>query len=350
MSSNHLHPSDTLIDAIHEIDLNEEKIAVVSSEDNRLLGTITDGDIRRHILQRNSLQGIVSDVMNSSPITVSTDLKDNLLGKLFEENNIRAIPLLDKNNKFIKLLYRADVGEDKYLLSENTLPSAVIMAGGEGVRLRPLTKDTPKPMLEVGGISLIERQVINLTKIGVSKIYISVNYLSKIIIDHFGDGSDFNVSIKYLKETKRLGTAGALCLIPEFDINGPMIVMNGDIITTSDFSHFYNFHKENQSDITIASIDYHIEIPYGVIQHDGTKVKFLQEKPSQQFFCNAGIYILSSEIIKNIPKNKFLNMTDVIDECLSKNGNVSIFPLHEYWADVGTHQNLENARNKFENI
>ena len=348
MSSNYLLPTDTLIDAIREIELNVERIAVVSSEDNRLLGTITDGDIRRHILQGNALQGLVSDVMNSSPITASTDLEDSLLSKLFVDNNIRGIPLIDNNNKFIQLIYRSDVGEGKYLLSENTFPSAVIMAGGEGTRLRPLTEAIPKPMVEVGGVPLLERQVINLRKIGVSTIYISVNYLSEIIMNHFGDGSDYNVSIKYLKETEKLGTAGALCLIPELDIKGPVLVMNGDILTTSDFSHLYNFHEENHSDITVAATDYHVEIPYGVIQYDDAKVKSIQEKPSQRFFCNAGIYILSSEIIKNIPKNKFLNMTDVIDECLSKNGNVSVFPLHEYWTDIGTHQDLENARNKFE--
>jgi dTDP-glucose pyrophosphorylase len=350
MSSIPLRPTDSLFEAISTIELNVQRMAVVSSEDNRLLGTITDGDIRRYILQGHTLEASVADVMNPTPITASIGLKPHLLSKLFTENNIRGIPLIDNNNKFIQLIYQKDVGDSKYSQDENTFSSAVIMAGGEGKRLRPLTDLIPKPMLEVGGIPLLERQVINLRKIGIRLIYLSVNYLGDIIMNHFGDGSDYNVSIKYLNEIEKLGTAGALSLVPGLDNKGPILVMNGDILTTSDFSHLYHFHEEHNSDITVAATDYRIEIPYGVIQYDGVKVKSIQEKPSKSFFCNAGIYVLTTEIIKKIPKDKFFNMTDVIDECLTKNGNVSVFPLHEYWSDIGTHQDLEHARNKFDSM
>ena len=299
MNSNFIQPTDTLVDAIRAIELNAQRIAVVlSSKNNYLLGTVTDGDIRRHILDGYTLHASVAEVMNTTPVIANIDMQDDLLYAMFLENNIRGIPLVDEENKFIELIYRADIEGRKHTLNEKTFSSAVIMAGGEGTRLRPLTETIPKPMVEVDGVPLLERQVVNLKSIGVHTIYISVNYLSSIIINHFGDGSDYGVSIKYLSETRKLGTAGALCLIPELDCDGPILVMNGDILTTSDFSSLYHFHKDHHSDITVAATDYHIEIPYGVIQYNGVKVESIQEKPSQRFFCNAGIYVLSSQVIK----------------------------------------------------
>ena len=344
-----LLPTDKLLDAIRKIELNDQRIAVVvSSKDKQLLGTITDGDIRRHILQGGTLQATVAEVMNSSPVTVRTNPQGNLLSELFLKNNIRGIPLVDNSNTFIRLIYRTEVSDTKSLPNEKYFSFAVFMAGGEGLRLRPLTESVPKPMLEVDGMPLLERQVINLRNMGVHTIYISVNYLSMIIKDHFGDGSSFGVLIKYLNETEKLGTAGALHLIPELDGKNPILVLNGDILTTSDFSDLYHFHEEHRSDITVAAKDYHIDIPYGVIQYEGVKVKSIQEKPSQRFLCNAGIYVLSPRIINDISEDKFLNMTDVIDQCLTKGGAVSVFPIHEYWTDIGTHKDLESVRNKFD--
>jgi len=221
------------------------------------------------------------------------------------------------------------------------------MAGGQGMRLRPLTLDIPKSMVEINGIPLLERQIIKLKGIGVSTIYLAVNYLKDVIKDYFGHGESFGVNIKYINETMRLGTAGALSLIPDFNSTQPILVMNGDILTSSDFSHIFQFHLEHKSDITVTAKDYYIEIPYGVIQYEGVKIKSIKEKPSQRFFCNAGIYVLSAKIINNINSDKFLNMTDVIDQCINDGANVSVFPLHEYWSDIGTEQDLHAARSKF---
>jgi NDP-sugar pyrophosphorylase family protein len=221
------------------------------------------------------------------------------------------------------------------------------MAGGEGSRLRPLTENLPKPMIEINGLPLLERQIRCLCSMDITQIYISINYLGEVIEDYFGNGRKFGVDIYYLHEKEKLGTAGALSLLPELDHLKPILVMNGDILTNSDFINLFNFHEDYQSDITVAATDYHIEIPYGVIQYSGVRITSIQEKPSQRFFCNAGIYVLSPQVIKKIPANKFFNMTDVIEQCLDDEGNVSVFPLHEYWTDIGTHKDLEDARNEF---
>lgn len=217
----------------------------------------------------------------------------------------------------------------------------------KSVNNSPLTKNIPKPMIEINGIPLLERQMESLKSIGVFNIYISINYLGNLIKDYFGDGKDYGVQIKYINETEKLGTAGALGLIPDLNYQDPILVINGDIVTTSDFSHLYQFHADHQADITVTAKDYRIEIPYGVIKYEGVKITSIEEKPSQRFFCNAGIYVLTPQIINDIKSQKFLNMTDVIEQCISDGGSVSVFPLHEYWSDIGTEADLENARNEF---
>ena len=242
--------------------------------------------------------------------------------------------------------FLSDTNEGKI---EKTFCAAVIMAGGEGTRLRPFTESLPKPMIEINGIPLLERQVRRLAKIGIYKIYISVNYLGEIIKEHFNDGHDFGVFIEYLDENKKLGTGGALSLLPELEKSQSILVMNGDILTTSDFMNLFHFHQDHDATITISAINYHVDIPYGVIDFKGIEVIELLEKPSQSFFCNAGIYALSTDVLKEIPYNTFWNMTDVIDRCLNNKNKVAVFPVHEYWTDIGTPTDLEDARKEFQN-
>jgi NDP-sugar pyrophosphorylase family protein len=172
--------------------------------------------------------------------------------------------------------------------------------------------------------------------------------LSEIIEEYFGDGSKFGVSINYLNEDKKLGTGGALSLLPEMKNFESILLMNGDILTTSDFVSLYHFHKEHDSMVTVSAINYHIKIPYGVIDHNGPLIKGILEKPSQSFFCNAGIYALSNKVLKDVPSNTFWNMTDLIDKCLSNNYRVNVFPVHEYWTDIGTPTDLDEARKEFQ--
>lgn len=348
MIDNTLSISSSLYDAIKAIEATDKRLAVVLSIEKLVVGTLTDGDIRRHILSNYSLGDTVENAMNNKPVIANVNLSDSELKSILRNNNIRSIPLVDKKNKYIRTLHENElINDDSKLLQEN-FSAAVIMAGGEGRRLRPLTNQVPKPMVDINGIPLLERQIRKLSKMGIPEIYISINYLGDIIQTHFEDGSKFGTKILYLKETKKLGTAGALALLPEFKKNQEILVMNGDILTASDFINLFHFHKDHNASITLSAIDYHIDIPFGVIKQKLSRVESIIEKPSQHFFCNAGIYALSSNILNKIPNNSFFNMTDLIDKCLLEKDEVSVFPVHEYWSDIGTVEDLNKARKIFE--
>ena len=349
MSNNTLTADKTLMDAVQQIENSTQRLAVVLSYEKKVIGTLTDGDIRRYLLQGFSLESLVTEAMNHSPVTASINASNSSLRALLDKNNIRALPLVDAKGCFVRAFHETEFFSNTCNIQiEKTFSAAIIMAGGEGIRLRPFTAKLPKPMIEINGIPLLERQVKCLAGMGVSVIYISVNYLSEIIKEHFGDGHHFGVIIRYLDEDKKLGTAGALSLLPELDNSQPIIVMNGDILTTSDFVSLYHFHQEQNAMVTMSAINYHIDIPYGVIDYKGTIVEALREKPSQSFFCNAGIYALSIEALKDIPSNTFWNMTDLIDKCLLNEDKVIVFPVHEYWTDIGTPTDLDNARKDFQ--
>ena len=344
MTSLTLTSESSLLDAIKAIEASSRRMVVVVSESGQLLGTITDGDIRRRLLAGGSVESSVTQAMNTSPITAFDGATKSFFLNQMKKRNVLGIPVLDKKGRFIHIKHLNDLDrEEAKHLSEKTFEFAVIMAGGEGNRLRPLTNHIPKPMVKVDGVPLIERQVEKLVNADVKIIYISVNYLGEMIEQHFGDGAKYGTEIRYLREEDKLGTAGSLSLITEKP-TGPVIVMNGDILTTSDFKSLYDFHCSNDSRITIAAIDYRVEIPYGVLQSEGVYVKALKEKPSQQFLCNAGIYVLSPTIIKLIGKPELLNMTDIIENCLKSGIPITVFPIHEYWSDIGTPEDLKKAR------
>ena len=344
MIDNTLSISSTLYDAIKSIEATDKRLAVVLSSDKSVIGTLTDGDIRRYILSNNSLEDKVSNAMNSNPVIAKVNSSDSELRKILVKNNIRSVPLVNHKNKYIRILHENELLDDDTKSFKENFSTAVIMAGGEGRRLRPLTKDMPKPMVDINGIPLLERQIRKLSKMGINNIYISINYLGNVIQEYFNDGKKFGTNITYLKEIKKLGTAGALALLPDFDQEQTILVMNGDILTTSDFINLFHFHKDQGSSITMSAIDYHIDIPFGVIKQNSSKVESIEEKPSQHFFCNAGIYALTSKILKKIPSNNFFNMTDLIDKCLQEEDVVSVFPVYEYWSDIGTVEDLNKAR------
>ncbi len=345
MSEKPLLPEARLMDAVRAIEVSRRRMAVVVDGDGRLLGTLTDGDIRRHLLAGGSLETPVSKAMNPSPLTAEIGNPDGYMKDVMRRGNVIALPLVDQGGKFLHLIHLMDLeqGDTQGSVSPLGFSFAVIMAGGEGTRLRPLTEAIPKPMLEIGGVPLLERQIQRLAKVGISRAYISVNYLSHIIEGYFGDGRDFGLEICYLREQEKLGTAGSLSLLPEHP-DRPIMVMNGDILTTSDLDSLYSFHMINGAKITLAAIDHRVDIPYGVIRADGPFVTGLVEKPSERFLCNAGIYALSPEALKLLPEGKYSNMTDLIVACLARKLPVAVFPVHEYWNDIGTPDDLERAR------
>ena len=346
-----LLPQACLIDAVRAIESSYRRMAIIVANDGKLLGTLTDGDIRRSLLIGASLEDLAVKSMNPNPILAKEDYSEDHLKYLMRSGNIMALPLVDKSGYFIRLIHFSDLGqaEIKNINNLNGFSFAVIMAGGEGARLRPLTEFIPKPMLEIAGISLLARQVQRLVDSGINRIYISINYLGHVIEDFFADGSQFGAEIYYLREQFYLGTAGALSLLPEKPERS-IIVMNGDILSTFSFDGLYSFHREHMADVTVAAIDHKINIPYGVITSSGSYVTDITEKPSERYLCNAGIYALSPEVLILIPQMKHSNMTDLIGNCLENNRKVAVFPIHEYWSDIGTPEELKNAREHFSKL
>jgi NDP-sugar pyrophosphorylase family protein len=240
-----------------------------------------------------------------------------------------------------------------YILNEswdqvNNLSNPVlIMAGGLGSRLHPLTQDRPKPMLQVGGKPLLEIIIGQLKNYGYTNILLSVNYHREYIEDYFRDGDLFGVHITYIRENRRLGTAGSVFLARQY-LQEPFFVINGDILTKVNFQNIMSFHLQENTDLTVATTQHGIQIPYGVIETNGSKVECLREKPRLDFFINAGIYCMNPGVINYIPKDEYFDMTNLIDDLLIQKQSVSSFPIHEYWLDIGQIADYEKANEDYE--
>lgn len=344
MSDTRLGPDSPLMEAVRTIEASRRRMAVVVEAEHRLLGTLTDGDVRRCLLAGGSLETPVSQAMNASPLIAEEGATAGYLLDLMRKRNVMALPIVDGDGRFLRLVHLIDLERpENYTAVTAEFDFAVIMAGGEGTRLRPLTATIPKPMVDIGGTPLLERQIESLARAGLKRVYLSVNYLSHVIEGHFGDGTDFGIEIRYLREQEKLGTAGALALLPERPVR-PIVVMNGDILTTSDFASLHTFHQAHAALVTVAAVDYRVNIPYGVINTEGAYATRLVEKPSQRFLCNAGIYAVSPQALDLLQGTAHLNMTEIIDACLARGMPVSVFPVHEYWSDIGTPDDLEKAR------
>ena len=344
MSETPLKPDAALVEAVRAIEASHRRIAVVVDDAGRLCGTLTDGDIRRCLLAGGTLDTPLTRAMNSQPIVAVEGVSDAHVLQLMRKGNVLAVPIVDTAGRFRRLVHASDVSTAAAAdMSPVRFEFAVIMAGGEGTRLRPVTDKMPKGMVEVGGVPLLERQIERLVRAGLSRVYISVNYLSHIIEDHFRDGRDFGIEVLYLREKEKLGTAGALTLLPEKPTK-PIVVMNGDILTTFELGHLQRFHDQHDALITVAAVDYRIDVPYGVICTDGLYVTELQEKPSQRFLCNAGVYAASADALLLLDEARHCDMTDLIGTCIERGRKVAVFPVHEYWSDIGTMDDLEKAR------
>jgi len=337
----------SVVDAVRAIEGSNKRMTVVVDDAGHLLGTLTDGDIRRFLLRGGRLEDPARLAMNNEPVTVDAHASEEAIIEMMLRHHIRTLPVLDEAGFLRDLIHYDDLGVNRGSSGEAAgFEAAVIMAGGEGRRLRPITDTIPKPMVEVGGMPLIERQILSLVRAGISKVFIAVNYLSNIIEEHFGDGRAYGIVIGYLRENEPLGTAGALSLL-EYKPSAPIVVMNGDIITDSDFANLYNFHRDHASDVTVAAVDYHVNIPYGVIKSHEEHVTDIIEKPGQRFLCNAGIYAVDAGILELIPGGQFYNMTELLKSAVAKDLRVCVFPIHEYWSDIGTAEELEKARSLF---
>lgn len=330
-------------ETIRAIEAGRKGIAVIVDSAGYLKGVATDGDIRRGLLAGVKLKDPVTAIMNCKPTKAETSMSQSTIVELLMQSGLEALPLVNEENFVEEVILLTDLTQGTESGQASGFSSALIMAGGEGRRLLPLTENMPKPLVEVGGMPLIERQVRKVADAGVSRIYIAVNYLAEMIESHLGDGSRFGVEIKYLREKQKLGTAGAISLIQD-KLDGPLLLMNGDVFTSINFQYLLDFHQKHEPLMTVAAIDYHVEIPYGVIRTAGAFATGLEEKPSQQFLCNAGIYAISPEAVECVPENQPFNMTDLIEQSMSEDAGVAVFPVHEYWSDIGTHAELDKAR------
>jgi dTDP-glucose pyrophosphorylase len=332
-----------LRDAIGVIERERKSIAAIVDSAQRVIGTISDGDIRRALLAGHSVDSPVTVAMNTRPLTASAAADAHQLLTLLMETRLEAIPVVDEEGVYRRVVHRDSLVTGSGVAGECPFAAAVIMAGGEGKRLMPLTQSTPKPMIDVGGAPLLERQIARLVQCGIRRIFLSINYLGHVIEDHFGDGARFGARIEYLREPSKMGTAGALSLLPR-PIGGHLLVINGDIVTRSDFLRLGGFHGDENSLITMGAVHHHVEIPFGVIDAEAHRVLGIREKPSQRLLCNAGIYAVAERALDRVAPGAFLNMTDLVEIALREGEKVCVFPIYEFWSDVGTPQDLETAR------
>lgn len=328
----------TIREALSVIDAGAAEIAFVVDHENLVLGTVTDGDIRRGLLRGLPLDATVDSVVNRNYVAVAPQTPRAEVLDLMRARTLAQIPILDDENHLIGLhLLREIVGVEPR-------PNwAVVMAGGRGERLRPITESTPKPMIPVAGRPILERIVLHLVGFGFRKVFLSVNYLSRVIFDHFGDGAHFGCEIEYLQEEEPLGTGGALSLLPE-PAEHPLLVLNGDLLTQADLGSFLRFHEQGSFRATVGLREYVHHVPFGVAEIDGHRIVNLREKPAQVWMANCGIYAVEPEIVGKVPVDTFVNMPDLIEGCLDRDEPVGGYFIEGDWADVGRHEELRRAR------
>jgi dTDP-glucose pyrophosphorylase/CBS domain-containing protein len=339
-----IRPDATLIAALNQIDRVGKGIIIVVDDNDRFLGTITDGDIRRGILAGlgtdHPIAGILETKNTSypmSPTTAPIGTPSDHLIRLMRQNGVRQIPLLDSEQRVAGLVTLEELLPEVWPTAQ-----AVIMAGGFGTRLRPYTDNLPKPMLPVGDQPLMELTVRQLQSAGIRHVNISTHYLADKIIDHFGDGSEFGVEFKYLHEDQPLGTAGALKLMAPPQER--FLVINGDILTRIDYRTLLAYHVEQKAVLTVGVRKYEFKVPYGVVETDGPFIRQLVEKPSMKFFVNAGIYVLEPSVYELIPTDRRFDMTELINLLLERGLPVISFPILEYWLDIGQQPDYEKAQ------
>jgi dTDP-glucose pyrophosphorylase len=327
----------TIRATLEAITKNGRQVALVTDPDERLLGIVTDGDIRKALLRGASLDAPIGEHMNAHPITGRAGLGRTEAGELMRARSIRHLPVVDAAGRLLDMIFLDD------LLARRPLPaSAVIMAGGMGTRLRPLTEETPKPLLRVGGRPLIEILIERLQRCGVSDVVVAVHHMSDMIRDQLGDGARLGVRLSYVDEPERLGTIGALTLVRPRPLDA-LFVINADILTKCDFRAMWEFHRAEGARMTVGVSLHQVDIPYGEFTLHGTRISRVEEKPRKEFPVNAGIYLLEPGLIDLIPAGQYFDATDLIRACLDRDLSVSAYLIREYWLDVGRHDDLRKA-------
>lgn len=346
VSSVFIKPGSSTREAMECMQRSGKQIALVVDDQHHLIDTITDGDIRLGILTRMSLDTPIESLQArrqhasytlSHPVTAPVGTSHAELLHLMQANTVRHVPLLDEEERVVDMALMDD------LLPDYVLPvTAVVMAGGYGKRLLPLTEDVPKPMLPVGDRPLLEWVMENLRCAGVRRVVLTTHYKGDVIADHLGDGRNLGMEIRYVHEDQPLGTAGVLSQFSTS--NDPLLVVNGDVLTRVDYRSMLEFHQEHQADITVAVQGYELRLPFGVVDTNGVQITGISEKPVMRHFVNAGMYLVNPDLCSYIPDNQAYDMPDLINRLLAEGRRVVSFPIREYWLDIGHLADYQQAR------
>jgi dTDP-glucose pyrophosphorylase len=334
-----LDQNDKIQSAVEVLNNEALRIVMIVDESKQLVGTVTDGDIRRGLIKHISIDAKISEIMFKKPTVVLEGTNQESIINKMKELDLLQIPIIDSNKQVVGMetlhhLLKKDVCDNPVFL----------MAGGFGKRLKPLTDSTPKPLLKVGNKPILENILEQFIATGFHKFYISTHYKAEMVREYFGDGSNWNVSIEYIHEETPLGTAGGLGLLPNNLTKLPILVMNGDLLTKVNFEQLLNFHLQEGGAATMCVREYDFQVPYGVIKADGRRIISIQEKPIQSFFVNAGIYVLNPSILDAVDGKNYLDMTQLLEDKIENDEQVNLFPIHEYWLDIGGSKQFDRAQ------
>lgn len=340
----HLITTETSIKQalIQLTDLGLDAIIFVVDNDEHLVGAITDGDVRRGLIRGISIEQPINEIIRFNPRFIKKGERDIQKVIEYRQANYRIIPIVDKDNRVVNVINFRQI--------QSYLPvDAVIMAGGRGQRLHPLTENTPKPLLEVGGKPIIEHNIDRLSMFGIDDFWISVNYLGEQIQDYFGEGTNRNIKISYVWEDEPLGTIGGVSNIDNF-LHDYILITNSDILTNLDYEHFFVEFLNQDADLAVVTIPYQVNIPYAVLETSEGNVINLKEKPTYTYYSNGGIYLIKKSVLEFLPKNAHFNATDLIELLILAGKKVFSYPLVGYWLDIGSHQDFERAQVDIKNI
>tara|TARA_B110000902_G_scaffold152458_1_gene175117 strand:+ start:3751 stop:4794 length:1044 start_codon:yes stop_codon:yes gene_type:complete len=343
LSDHIIRENTTLFDALKRINDHPSNILVlfVINDNNKLVGSITDGDIRRGIIKGVALDNEISSIMFENFFFAEQSNIDEKINSI-DKHQIKILPIVDSEGKLIQII--------NLLKYKQTLPiEAFIISGGKGTRLLPLTENIPKPMLYVGDKPIIEHNIDRLKDVGIEKVHISINYLGDQIKDYFGVGESKNLTISYIEETEALGTIGSVTLVNDFEKN-TILLMNSDLLTNIDLCEMYNKFSKQNADLLVATIPYKVNVPYAVMEIEKDTVDSFKEKPTYTYQCNAGIYLFKKEILKLIPNNQFYNATDLMGKMINLGMKVSYYPILGYWLDIGKHEDYKKANEDIKHL
>jgi len=340
-----LKPSDTIEKAILTLNCEALGILMIADSDNRLIGTVTDGDIRRALVGRSGMDTELVDIMQKKPTTATVKESRLVILDLMKRNGIDQMPILDIDGKIVGL-------ETLHHLLENKKYDnpVFLMAGGFGSRLKPLTDETPKPLLKVGSKPILETILKQFIEFGFHNFFVSTHYKAEMVRDYFGSGSQWGVRIEYVHEDKPLGTAGSLGLLPSDLSDLPILMMNGDLLTKVNFNQLLSYHIEQGGIATVCTREYDFQVPYGVIETNNYNVTNITEKPIHKFFVNAGIYVLESDLVSMVDGLGYLDMPNLLEQQIKNNKQVNTFPIHEYWLDIGQIDEFERANQEISTV